>query len=555
MNRRVWLSRSDVCALLQAKDLIEILKVSFPSEDAREHSARIMLMQKFRALVQKACFGLIDSMDHVLLDIPDDMYVILRAMGLCGLKDSRGRRICLGSALIKTMKKRLNLTPHDELLSIYSVLLRQSGLLFGLGRDFIDWTNKKQVIAWATTLFNKWQNDVKNAVATMALVVTQANDKKYKSDVLAKTFVNAACDLKKSLYNAVEWRLLKQDLPRVLIQFRQSATCPSSSGDLRLPNNQCKRLVGDYTRLFAARLTESAVMEALSLLDDNVVKNFVVALEIPISASDRSCDIKKMRLVWSEDSSHNLQYFGTLIKYFGTSSPPPRLKFGLSSSTTWNKEHDQLPIQDGLTNETWKLSLDSLLQTPNLTLNKRVLSQEVLDIDAQDSNLDFDFAYNNALKRPSPKQLQDPCNNVRSHDDMTRALVQFWSERKEIPKYPNCLTSLGPNQPITDKTTTVNNFQKKLIEIIEKLNTFAREYQYDPSNLHRYIYLVMTDIGKPPWSLPLTLERNKSLGLYDFVVWMICNEKVLTADKVTLNGEFRLDNKMVHGSFYSIILT
>lgn len=92
----MWLSRGDVRALLGAQNLYRELRRDLPPEPAAEQMLRTIALEEFRAAVRRNCFADDDAArTHALVPVPREVYVVLKAMGLCGAKDDQGRPICI----------------------------------------------------------------------------------------------------------------------------------------------------------------------------------------------------------------------------------------------------------------------------------------------------------------------------------------------------------------------------------------------------------------------------------------------------------------------------
>lgn len=549
MKRNVWLSRADACALLQVKGLLEVLKQRAPEGEARASAARILTLQQFREHVRAACFNFENETDHVLLEISEDMYAVLRALGLCGTRDSRGRRICVPEVFKSAYRglKRINYWATDDAktaLSIYKVLLEQTGILFGLSlKSATGWT-RDYVIAFAGDLFGQWQEAVQKAIFQVAYVIDHVVDAQSAS-AHASEFVTASCELESALSWAVEWRLLKQNKPAALIGFRKTAGCPTAEEASTKPNTYCQRVAGQHARLFAARLAESAVMEALSQLKRDASISFANALCIA-TVTTPTCDLRRMRLLW-EDNQGRWKYYGDLNKYYSAKPVTPAagilLRVGLSGSTTWGGG-DNTGIQKSLTLKTLELSRLSRAHA----FETNVWSKEVLNINESESNPVFDRVYANSLKPKAVAPTQNVCD-VKPHQSMIRALLSYWSRRADH-KYPpwmkSCLTTALTESSLADKLNTCTkevDLKTKLVRLVQKLNAFADAYENDSSHFHRHIYMVLSDGTAPTveWTLPLTVDKARYPGLYDFVVWMLCQKRVLKADRVTLKGWYSLN--------------
>jgi hypothetical protein len=554
MDRKVWLSRADVCALLRARGLLDLLRASLPPGEAEETAARILSLRNFRASVQKACFNSDAATDHVLLTVSKDIYAVLRALGLCGATDSSGRQICIVSAIKRGLEQwKDQLTNMGaRTLSVYRVLLEQYGLIFGLApRAPMHW-NQKETVAYAATLFEKWEGAVRKEIAILSNAADESSNGPPTWRERAANFLDAACALETTLEEAVSWRLETQNRPADLAGFRSRASCPSSeeraAKAARLPNAECKRVVAEHARLYAARLTESAVMEALSLMKNSGwSRGIAVALcaLLRTKTSPNACDFKKMRLTWQEDAKGAWHYVGTIEKYCQTPPPSPHVHLGLSGATRWTGTDRGSIIQDDLTHKIVELSRLSKAHERE----RVVLSQEVLDIAPTRSNAEFDLKYREALKPWSPAPQLDPCAEAETHRDiMLRALAALWGGHDA--KYPSALNKVLNDPKIGDALTacTVSFILKQgLKKAVDDLNKFIASYAFKTTNLHREIELILTE-GTSTWRLPLTQDKSHSAGIYYFVVWMICHDRVLQAQKVELMGRYLVDNKEVHNS-------
>jgi len=549
MKRNVWLSRADACALLQVNGLLEVLKQRAPEGEARARVARILTLQQFREHVRAACFNSESETDHVLLEISEDMYAVLRALGLCGAKDSRGRNICLPEVFKGAYRglKRINYWATDDAktaLSIYKVLLEQTGILFGLSRKSATGWTRDYVIAFAGDLFGQWQEAVQKAVFQIAYVIDHVVDAQSAS-AHASEFVTASCDLESVLLLAVAWRLLKQNKPAALIAFRKTAGCPTAEEASTKPNTDCQRVAGQHARLFAARLAESAVMEALSQLNRDASILFAKAL-CKATVTTSTCDLRRMRLLW-EDNQGRWKYYGNLNRYCSAPRVTPAagvlLRVGLSGSTAWGGG-DNTGIQKSLTLKTLELSRLSRAHA----FENNVWSKEVLNIQQSESNPVFDRIYANSLKPKAVAPTQNVCD-IKPHQSMIRALLSYWSQRADH-KYPpwmqTCLTTALTESSLVDKLngcTKAGDLKTMLVSLVHKLNAFADAHENDSSHFHRHIYMVLSRSTVPTveWELPLTVDKALYPGLYDFVVWMMCQKRVLKADRVKLKGWYSLN--------------
>ena len=551
MDRKVWLSRADVCALLRARGLLTLLRTRLPHGEAEETAARTLSLRAFRDSVQKACFASDAATDHVLLTVSEDIYAVLRAMGLCGAKDSNGRQICILSSIRRALDEWKNMGPRT--LSIYRVLVEQYGLIFGLApRAPMHWS-QTETIVYATTLFGKWEGSVRKEIAALSNASDETSDGPPTWKERAVNFLNAACALESTLEEAVSWRLETQDVPSDLAGFRSRAGCPSSkekaSQAARLPNAECKRVVAEHARLYAARLAESAVMEALSLLKSATSARSIASALCALlrtKASPSACDFRKMRLTWEEDAKGEWHYVGTIEKYCQTFPPSPGVHLGLSGATRWTGGDRGSVIQDDLTHKVVELSRLSHAHERE----RVVLSQELLDIAPARSNAALDLKYREALKPWSPARPHDPCAEAETHRDiMLRALAVWWGSRG-APQYPDALKAVlqNPSLPFDQalqQCTVQVQLKTALKNVVDALNTFIASYPFKTTNLHRDVDLILTENTAPHWILPLTQDKMRSTGIYYFVVWMICHDRVLNANKVELRGRFLLNDAEV----------
>lgn len=557
MERKVWLSRADVCALLRARSLLDLLRDRLPDGEAEETMARILSLRSFRSSVREACFRSDDARDHVLLTVSEDIYAVLRAMGLCGEKDSRGRQICITSFIRRAWDEWNNMGPRT--LSIYRVLLEQYGLIFGLETGTAMNWDRTRTINYAALLFGKWEESVRRDIAVLSKSTDESSNGPPTWTERARNFFDAACSLETTLEEAVSWRLETQDKPRDLAAFRSRAECPTSqeraSHAARLPNETCRKIVAAHARLYAARLAESAVMQALSLLKNaGNARSMAQGLCTLLSSkpTPNACDFRKMRLTWRNEKGE-WRYVGTIQAYCQTGPRSADVHLGLSSATQWiGADGRPHPIQDELTRKTVELSRRSLMHQGELN----VLSKEVLDIETERSNPAFDLKYREALKPWAPPAKRDPCTEVAAPMDiMVRALALWWSRRGE-PQYPSALKKVivghvSPAEEALKGCTVAASLKSSLKNVVEHLNLFVKKYSFKTSNLHRDIELVLIEEHAPPWTLPLTMEKTQSVGIYYFVVWMLCHDRVLAANKMELRGRFLMDNKEVPGSAFT----
>ena len=552
MDRKVWLSRADVCALLRARGLLTLLRARLPLGEAEEIAARVLSLRAFRASVQQACFASDAATDHVLLTVSEDIYAVLRAMGLCGAKDGDGRQICILSSIRHAWDEWNNMGPRT--LSVYRVLLEQYGLVFGLApRVPMHWS-QKETVAYATKLFGKWEGAIRKEIAVLSNAADETGNGPPMWNEKAVNFLNAACVLETTLEEAVSWRLETQDVPSDLTGFRSRAGCPSSkekaSQAARLPNAECKRVVAEHARLYAARLVESAVMEALSLLKSVTSARSIASALCTLlqNTGPNACDFRKMRLAWDQDAKGEWHYVGTIATYCQTPWRPD-LHLGLSGATRWTGTDRGSVIQDDLTHKIVELSRLNAAHERERT----VLSQEVLNIQPTVSNSAFDLKYREALKPWSPAPQHDPCSEAEMHQDiMLRALAVLWGGHS-APHYPDALTTVlkKPALPVgeaLEQCTVQCRLKAALKNIVDNLNTFIATYPFKTTNLHRDIELVLTESQGHSWNLPLTQDKSSSTGIYFFVVWMICKERVLAATNVVLRGRFLLNNVEVQHS-------
>jgi hypothetical protein len=140
----VWLSRADACALLAAKDLYRHLMDWLPAERAAESLFSLLALGKFRAQVRQRCFvgGTAES-DHILVPVDPEVYLVLKALGLCGQKDSRGREICVRGREWKQVRYIPYTDTLRTMINVFRLISGEKDLL----------TKDAQVEAEATKLF------------------------------------------------------------------------------------------------------------------------------------------------------------------------------------------------------------------------------------------------------------------------------------------------------------------------------------------------------------------------------------------------------------------
>ena len=152
MVKVVWLSKADACALLTAKNLYRRLRDRFPAERAAEDLFKVLALEKFQAAVQERCFAGGDETDHILVPVDRDVYLVLKAMGLCGEKDSKGRRICIGAgALHNWFRATVRSNKHELYIEALKILTTQLAFLFGT-RNI---SNDEDIDSNARTIFGE----------------------------------------------------------------------------------------------------------------------------------------------------------------------------------------------------------------------------------------------------------------------------------------------------------------------------------------------------------------------------------------------------------------
>ena len=496
MEHTVWLSRADVCALQRAELLLELLETHLPRGDVKTVAAQILTLQTFRDSIRRACFESWEARDHVRVQVSDDTLAVLEAMGLCGARDKRGQRICI--AWPQFMQGSSN---KETKASLYDVLVKQYGILFGL--------EPRGVATWSETsaqllLGNKsWVSELQNQLSKLMRFARNGD---------AQNFRDSACQLQTMLQKSIAWRLRQATQPEQLLhEFRENAHCPQSADAKKrkgaVSSEECERVVGEHTRLFSARLTESVVMQALSFLLPAERDRLQRSLRSMPKPNDK-CDFDKMRVSWPNKDG-NITYAGNFddLRRDGAKK--------LTGLDAYSKWHNGQTIQDSLTRKTKELS-----RLSDNTLRRKVshvLSEVVLNLDKQETNAEFDAAYNMSVK--APKET-DKCTEVPDRSATLLALAEHWSKQNTYPSFFDSMLR-DPSVTVVDACEE-KDLLTKLQELVQKINSWALDLSHDTSQFTRSIWLRIEN----DWYLPLTQDASESTGLFRLVVWMICHQKV-----------------------------
>lgn len=218
MEKVVWLSRADACALLTAKNLYRHLSDWLPAERAAERLFSLLALEKFRALVRERCFvGGAAEGDHILVQVDPEVYLVLKALGLCGRKDSRGREICITQGGRFRNWKPARYKPYTEalrtMINVFELASAENNLLDeGAAADDIE--------AAADALFTRtfelgnmrayFMNPVKQALWDLVSSLDPAGDKHWHNWAASRGASNSIGKLFRALMEWLEDRFRNQ---------------------------------------------------------------------------------------------------------------------------------------------------------------------------------------------------------------------------------------------------------------------------------------------------------------------------------------------------------
>jgi hypothetical protein len=457
--------------------------------------------------------------------------------------------------------------------------VEQAAVLFGLTKSIKEWT-PKTVAEFANDLFVPTDGSAKKrwsaleaAMAELAQIVTTVNEIGPAAENLALPFWKASCSLLQELTASMEWRLRTQDQPAELKRFRAEAGCPTAqdavSAVMHRADAVCTQVIYQHSRLFAARLAESVVMEALSYLKQTqqVAEKFGQQLDAALPPEQppapaatggstgapatrvedllpKNCkDLKRMRLAWIWDAyTHETSILGDIRKYVSALPDAVQgrhLMLGLNHLTQFGPLN-RARIQTSLTQATRHFSR---LSTANAHLTN-VMSPEVLDM--EELNPELDAQYKQIGRNfQTRSEFEAQCDAIQPNIMMLRSLVELWAS---WPSYPSALTDALKEKPQIRTVMETPHFQKvqnlhsSIQKVKDALDSKEQALTFRTSTLQRIIYMVLEE-RKRKWVLPLTWDYFRSPGLYSFVMWMLCKDKILDAEKVTIKGELWWDGK------------
>ena len=526
-DSRAWVSQADITALLEAFRRLERLKSEDPSTAL--HRLHGELASGHIAAGPCSAPSARDAEEHVLVDVPADVMAALRAMGRCAAVDARGRPICVEAA--------------TTALQLYRVLLEQFELLFhvDLPRS-LDWSPAATLVK-AQAAFPGDAERLNRALQTIGKAVDDLKRPgiffpSTDASIVGKLLLGAR-ELEVGLAESVGRRLQFEDVPAALVRFRQDASCPMpvKPGQIpKAPSPECSRVVIQHMRLFAARLAEAVVQDALAQVPYAKRQSVAKSLD---KGSDRYSsepffNLSKFRLAWQEDARH----FWTLVgngnlKAFADAGGRAGLHLGLSSETHWPGTRER--IQDDLTKTTRELSRlsEAHAREPN------VLTKDFLNVAAQEANPAFDLLHIQARQRFGKAPRAAPCDRVFSVTALARALASLQKRN-----FTRALSWIDLEQNDMKAVPLAEDLRA----LVQALETFRRESRTSSSQFKMELWL---DVGDR--KLPLTVSKQEDAGMFDAVLWMLCEGKTLkTASR--LQGRWSLRGKVVKGSEFFLDL-
>lgn len=505
MEHTIWLSKADVCALQRAESMVKLLETHLPPRDVKTVAARMLTLKSFRDVILQTCFRGKEVRDHVLITVSSDTLAVLEAMGLCRPRDAEGRRICSFLSSIKAPFVDPNKSSRKGLLD---VLVRQYSLLLGLEPRGASWTGEATQELLGKALKFKIEGQLARVL-------------EYAKGASFERLQASACELQRLLAASIKEHLQRGSEPAQLLEeFRSKADCPPLEEAKRLKGAdhswECQRVVNQHARLFAARLTESVVMQAISFLSKDTrarLKKSWMGVQAPLG-----CDFAKMRLAWTTEKG--------VTTYQGNAKDIANSTLNLSGLDAYTKWPNGRKIQDALTLKTKDLSRLSD-DVKNRSVHN-VWSDAVLDIQQNESNQAFDAAYHAFVKPAFLPASEDVCRTKRSYIALGKA--ELLSE-KELPiESLQILVSL----PLSDN----------LKILISGMNEWEKAHPFNITLYTRSIKLEVKSGEGSAWFVPLTKDKNESLGLYQLITEMICEDKGPPNSK-KLICEYRYKNTTV----------
>ena len=198
MVKAVWLSKADACALLTAKNLYRHLRGSLPAERAAEDLFKELALEKFQATVHQRCFVEGNETHHILVPVDRDVYLVLKAMGLCGEKDSKGRRICVANRWNEWREYREPVV-HKTYVEALKILTTQFRTLSGESEIL---NEAKTIYETASELFG---DKINNAVWDVVKNLDKYFDTKgHATDIASKYISQLSTRLKQWMRNRLE---------------------------------------------------------------------------------------------------------------------------------------------------------------------------------------------------------------------------------------------------------------------------------------------------------------------------------------------------------------
>jgi len=522
-TRRLWVSRADLRALFEAARLQEELERKAPGRGLRALPAALA-SKSFRR--RTADLGDDAAEEHVLLDVPLDVFAALRAMGRCGTADAAGRPVC---------------TAASTAMQLYRVLLEQFAILFHVQFEHPNDWSPEQTTRKGQGAFLVDEPAVQKALDRLGSatdVLCQSKRFLTSRSRAARHFVAAEGALEKALADAVGRRLQFEKIPSNLDQFRQFSSCPEpvKQGHVhKSPSVVCMRVVLQHMQLFAARLAESVVMDALARVPEGLrtdtVEKILNAEKAMRPSNSAWFNLSKFRLAWREDEQHHWSLDGALDK-FGSQAPAGgRAHLGLSSETRWPGPGRGL-IQDDLTATTRELSRLSDAHASEAN----VLTSEFLRLSPGQSNPVFDRSYAEKRQKYGRAPMKNVCEGNPSSREQKAMLLSLRNAKLSRATTWGEL-NLRETPELADRVKAVQ----------DSLETFRNTRKTGTQGFRSQIWLSDKD-GKLNFELTIT---KKNQGLHDFVLWMLCHGRTL-AGMTFVNGHFSENGRVVAGSTVSL---
>jgi hypothetical protein len=424
-------------------------------------------------------------------------------------------------------------------LQLYRVLLEQFAILFHVQFERPDDWSREQTTRKGQIAFLVDAPAVQKALERLGRatdVLCQSESFFRSRSSAAQQFVAAEGALEKALADAVGRRLQFEELPSNLVQFRRYSSCPEpvKQGHVhKSPSPECMRVVLQHMQLFAARLAESVVMDALARVPEGLrtdtarkIQNAEAAVEASKSAW---FNLSRFRLAWREDERHHWSLDGALDRFGSQATKGGRAHLGLSSETRWPGSDGGL-IQDDLTATTRELSRLSAAHARETN----VLTSDFLRLPpGQSSNPDFDRSYAEKRQKYGQAPVKDVCKWNPSRLEQDAMLSSLRGAKLSRAKTWNAL-NLKEAPELADKVKAVQ----------DSLERFRNAYRTGTQGFRSQVWL--GDIGGR-LKLMLTITKKENEGLHDFALWMLCRGRTL-AGMTLVNGCFLENGRVVAGS-------